>query len=150
MKSVCGCDCNDCGFGKKENCTGCTNSGGCPFGKKCFIYDYIKIGGEDNFSLFKKQLCEEVNNLNIVGLPPITELFPINGALVNLGYRLPSGDAIKLLDDREMYLGNQVGCEFNDSEIKRFFGIVAGMDFLIVAEYDENFDNAELLAYIKR
>lgn len=150
MKSVCGCECNDCDYGKKKNCAGCSDSSGCPFGKKCFVYDYIKNGGDDNYKLFKKQLISEINNLNIVGLPPVTELYPINGELVNLSYRLPSGDKVKLFDDSDIYLGNQVECEFNDDEIKRYFGVVAGMDFLVVAEYSEDFTNTELIAYIRR
>ena len=43
-KSICGANCADCGFGNNNNCKGCTESKGCPFGKECFIYKYIKLG----------------------------------------------------------------------------------------------------------
>ena len=42
MESICGADCNSCGYGKNNNCKGCSESNGCPFGKQCFIAKYIK------------------------------------------------------------------------------------------------------------
>ena len=80
MKSICGADCNNCGYGKNNKCKGCTESKGCPFGKQCFVYKYIKNGGTENFGLFKKQLIDEFNSLNVPGMPKIDDLFPINGA----------------------------------------------------------------------
>lgn len=53
-KSICGSDCANCGYGKENKCKGCVESCGCPFGKQCFIYKYIKTGGIENYELFKK------------------------------------------------------------------------------------------------
>ena len=117
---------------------GCSESNGCPFGKKCFIAKYINTGGEASYISFKEKLVEEFNARSIPGMPKINELFPLNGAFVNLAYPMPSGKAVKLLDDKEIYLGNQVECEFNDGEMIKYYGLVAGMDFLLVCEYGAN------------
>lgn len=149
-KSICGADCENCGYGKNSGCRGCLESKGCPFGKKCFIYEYINAGGEDNYNLFKQGLTEEFNSLNIEGMPKISDLFALNGAFVNLAYPMPNGETVKLLDDNEIYLGNQVECEFDDGEGVKCFGLVAGMDFLLVCEYGENGADPEIILYKKR
>lgn len=149
-KSICGADCTNCGFGKNNNCKGCEESCGRPFGKRCFIHNYIKTGGMESYELFKKQLIDEFNSLNISGMPALNELYSINGSYVNLAYPMPNGHKLKLLDDKEIYLCNQAECEFNDGEIVKCFGVAAGMDFLLVAEYGENCANPELLVYKKR
>ena len=100
--------------------------------------------------MFVQKTVEEFNSLNIPGMPKIDELFPLNGAYVNLSYPMPNGNSVKLLDDREIYLGNQVECEFNDGSIMRCFGLVAGTDFLMVSEYGENCADPELVVYKKR
>lgn len=51
MKSICGADCENCGYGKNLGCKGCENTNGCPFGKQCFIASYIKLSGTENYSL---------------------------------------------------------------------------------------------------
>ena len=147
MESVCGAKCSECEL-YNIKCNGCNN--GCPFGKKCWIAKYIESGGKDNFDIFKKQLIDEINSLNIDGMPKIDELYPLHGEYVNLEYLLPSGDSIKFLNDNESYLGNQVECIFNDEEIKRCFGIVANMNFILISEYGENGNNPELIIYKKR
>lgn len=35
MKAICGADCNKCGF--KENCAGCQETNGHPFGDSCML-----------------------------------------------------------------------------------------------------------------
>lgn len=149
-KSICGADCDGCGYGKNCGCVGCTESVGCPFGKKCFVAQYINMSGEAGYALFKEKLAEEFNELNIPGMPKIHELYPLNGNFVNLPYIMPSGESVKLLDDRAIYLGNQVECEFNDGSLMRCFGLVAGMDFLLVSEYGENCTDPEIVVYKKR
>ena len=149
-QSICGVDCNNCGYGKAKGCMGCADSNGCPFDKKCFIAQYINTGGVDGYHLFKEKLVEEFNSLNIPGMPKIHELFPLNGAFVNLAYPMPSGKAVKLLDDKEIYLGNQVESEFNDGELIKCYGLVAGMDFLLVSEYGANCTEPEIVVYKKR
>ena len=149
-KSICGADCKNCGYGKNNRCKGCLESKGCPFGKQCFIFKYIKTGGTENYRIFKKQLIDEFNSLGIPGMPAIKELYAMNGCYVNLAYPMPNGERIKVLDDNGIYLCNQVECEFNDGAIIRCFGLVAGMDFLLVSEYGENGANPEIVVYKKR
>ena len=150
MESICGADCSNCGYGKNNNCKGCIESKSCPFGKQCFIAKYIKAGGKENYEIFKNKLIDEFNSLNIPGMPKIKELFALNGAFVNLKYPLHNGSIVQFLNNGEIYLGNQVECEFNDGELIRCFGLVAGMDFLLVSEYGANGDNPEIIIYKKR
>lgn len=149
-KSICGIDCDTCGFGKDSGCKGCTELHGCPFGKKCFIAEYIELGGEESYRQFKEKLIGEFNALSVPGMPKIQELFALCGAFVNLAYPMPSGETMKLLDDRAIYLGNQVECEYNDGSGHRCFGLVAGMDFLLVSEYSENGADPEIIVYKRR
>jgi hypothetical protein len=150
MESICGANCNGCGYGKNNNCKGCKATNGCPFGKQCFVAKYILTGGKENYELFKKELIDEINNLNISGMPRIKDLNPLNGSFVNLSYPMPNGEYVKILDDNEIYLGNQVKSEFNDGEIIRCFGILANMNFILISEYGPNGDNPELIIYKKR
>ena len=150
MESICGANCNKCMYGKKYNCKGCLQTKGCPFKKQCFIANYILTGGKDNYDLFKNQLINEINDLKIQGMSRITELNPLNGSYVNLEYILPNGKKIKFLDDDDIYLGNQVECEFNDGQIIRCFGIIANMSFILICEYGPNGDNPEIILYKKR
>lgn len=150
MDSICGANCNDCGYGKNNNCNGCRKSNGCPFEKQCFIAKYILTGGKENYELFKNQLIDEFNSLKIPEMPTIEELFPLNGVFVNLKYTLPNGSTVAFLNNDDIYLGNQVECEFNDGEIIRCFGLVANMDFLLVSEYGANGENPEIILYKKR
>ena len=150
MKSFCNANCDNCGYGKNNNCKGCIKTKGCPFGKQCFIAKYILTGGKENYEQFKNQLINEINNLNIAGMPKINDLNPLNGDFVNLSYPVPNGKDIKLLDDNDIYLGNQVECEFNDKNNIRCFGIVANMNFILVSEYGVNGKNPEIIVYKKR
>ena len=150
MDGVCGANCNDCELMKNNNCKGCKNTNGCPFGKKCWIAKYIELGGKDNFEIFKKQLINEINSLNIDGMSSINELYPLHGSFVNLEYILPNGEKVKFLSDTDLYLGNQVECLFNDENTKKCFGVVSNMDFIMVSIYEENGINPELLVYKKR
>ena len=150
MEGICGAHCDECELFKNENCKGCKNTNSCPFGKKCWIAKYILSGGKDNFDIFEKKLIDEFNSLNIIGMPIIDKLYPLHGEFVNLEYQLPNGNKIYFLDNSETYLGNQVECEFNDDEIKKCFGLVANMSFLLVCEYDEGGINPEIIIYKKR
>ena len=150
MESICGADCKNCGYGKNNHCKGCKATNCCPFEKQCFIAKYILTGGKENYELFKKQLVDEINSLNIIGMPKIDDLSPLNGSFVNLNYQLPNGKIIDFLDNNDIYLGNQVENEFNDGEIIRCFGILANMDFILISEYGVNGDNPELILYKKR
>ena len=150
MESLCGADCESCRYGKNNNCKGCAVTSGCPFGKQCFVAKYILTGGKENYEMFKTQLIDEINDLKITGMPKIDELNPLNGSFVNLNYPLPNGQNVQILDDDDIYLGNQVESEFNDGETIRCFGILANMSFILVCEYGPNGDNPELIIYKKR
>lgn len=108
---------------------------------------YEELGGDGAFEEFKKHLIEEINALNIDGMPKLTKLNALVGSYVNLKYRLPNGATVKYLDDNATYLGNQVKCKFGGN---RCFGIVANMDFILVCTYEENGENPELVVYKKR
>lgn len=103
-------------------------------------------GGNEAFEKLKKDLTEEINALNIEGMPKLTKLNALVGSYVNLEYRLPSGKMVKFLDDNVTYLGNQLECESGG----RCFGIIANKDFIMVASYEENGKDPELLVYRKR
>ena len=73
---------------------------------------YKELGGNEAFEEFKKLLIEEINALNIEGMPKLTKLNALVGSYINLEYRLPNGRMVKCLDDNTTYLGNQLECEF--------------------------------------
>ena len=150
MDGICGADCKECELLKNNKCKGCKNTEGCPFGKKCWIASYIEIGGKESFEEIKGKLLEEINALNIEGMEKIQDLYPLKGEFVNLEYTLPNGIKVRYLEDDSVYLGTQVECDFNDEEIKRFFGVVANLNFILVCEYGENGINPELILYKKR
>lgn len=83
-------------------------------------------------------------------MPKLEELYPLHGEFVNIKYPLPNGEQIKLLNDNEAYLGNQVECILNDEDMKKYFGILANMNFLLICEYGENESNPEIIIYKKR
>ena len=149
MEAICGANCEECELFNKK-CKGCKNTNGCPFGKKCWIANYIEIGNKDSFKELKNILIDEFNSLKIDGMPKINELYPLHGSFINLEYQLPNGMNVKFLNDDESYLGNQVECEFNNDEIKKCFGLVANMHFLLVCEYGENGTNPEIVVFKRR
>lgn len=108
---------------------------------------YKNLGGAEKFDEFKKQLIDEINALNIEGMPKVEKLNALVGGYINLEYRLPNGKIVKFLDDNATYLGNQLECEFGGD---RCFGIAANMDFILVCTYEENGENPELVVYKKR
>lgn len=141
-ESICGANCNECMM--KEKCKGCAETKSCPFGKQCFIANYIILGGKEKYLEFKQKLITEFNELAIPGMPKVNDLYALNGSFVNLEYTLPSGKIAKFLDDDSIYLGNQLECELGDG---RCFGIVAALDFLLVCTYGENGADPELVLY---
>jgi len=108
---------------------------------------YESLGGADKLDAVKKQLIEEINALNIEGMPKVKHLNALVGKFINLAYRLPNGNTVKFLEDGVTYLGNQLECEFGGD---RCFGIVANMDFILVCTYEEKGANPELVLYKKR
>ena len=108
---------------------------------------YKNLAGAEKFDEFKRQLMDEINALQIAGMPKVEKLNALVGGYINLEYRLPNGKRVKFLDDGATYLGNQLECEFGGN---RCFGIAANMDFILVCTYEENGENPELIAYKKR
>ena len=108
---------------------------------------YKNLDGAEKFEEFKSKLIEEINAFEVEGMPKLEKLNALVGGYVNLEYRLPNGKMIKFLDDNATYLGNQLECEFGGD---RCFGIVANMDFILIATYEENGENPELVIYKKR
>lgn len=108
---------------------------------------YKELGGNEAFDEFKRLLIEEINALNIEGMPKLTKLNALVGSYINLEYRLPNGKTVKYLNDNATYLGNQLECEFGGN---RCFGIAANMDFILICTYEENGENPELVVYKKR
>lgn len=108
---------------------------------------YDELGNKGQFEQFKKQLIEEINALQIEGLPKVEKLNALVGKYVNLAYTLPNGTTVKFLDDEKTYLGNQLECEFGG---ERCFGVLASMNFLLVSTYEKDGANPELVLYKKR
>ena len=86
--------------------------------------------------------------LNALGIPDlqIDSLVPLNGFYVNLEYRLPNGQAVKLLEDNKVYLGTQI--ERPGQE--RCYGVVADEAYLLVCEYGCNGADPEIVCYKRR
>ena len=108
---------------------------------------YEELSDDGQFEEFKQQLIREINDLHIEGMPKVEKLNALVGKYVNLEYRLPSGAHVKFLDDRKTYLGNQLESEFGG---ERCFGVLAGMDFILVSTYEAEGENPELVIYKKR
>lgn len=144
MKTICGIDCNSCGF--QTNCKGCLETDGHPFGGECVAAECYKSGGENCFAAYENRLIDEFNSLGIADMPEITTLCKLCGAFVNLEYTLPNGEKIKLLDDAKIYLGYQVEKANSD----KCYGLVADDTYLLVCEYGCDGSNPEIVVYKKR
>lgn len=108
---------------------------------------YDELSDKGQFDEFKRKLMQEINDLHIEGLPKVEKLNALVGKYVNLEYRLPNGTMVKFLDDEKTYLGNQLESEFGGN---RCFGVIANMDFILVATYEAGGENPELVVYKKR
>ncbi len=109
--------------------------------------NYEKLSDGGQFDAFKQTLIDEINALHIEGMPRVEKLNALVGKYVNLEYRLPGGMRVKFLDDGTTYLGNQLESEFGGD---RCFGVLAGMDFILVCTYGEGGADPELVLYRKR
>jgi len=105
------------------------------------------LKGASEFEQFKKQLIDEINALNIDGMPRLEKLNALVGGYINLEYRLPNGKLVKFLDDGATYLGNQLASLKADG---RCFGLAANADFILVCSYGEDGAEPELVLYKKR
>lgn len=108
---------------------------------------YEELSDDGQFEEFKEKLIEEINALHIDGMPKVDKLNALVGKYVNLEYRLPNGAKVKFLDDQTTYLGNQLESEIVDGLC---FGVLAGMDFILVSTYEKDGENPELIVYKRR
>ena len=145
MNTYCGANCAGCP--SKAECMGCSETGGSPFGGRCIAAEYIKIGGLEGYRQFKQKLLCEINALLAAqGIGAIDGLFELVGKFVNLAYTMPSGEKVKLLNDKNIYLGAQI--EFADLGI--CCGVVADTGFILICSYSVNGSEPELIVYQKR
>ena len=108
---------------------------------------YQELSDNGQFEKFKKQLIDEINALQIEGMPRVEKLNALVGSYVNLAYRLPNGMNVKFLDDGTTYLGNQLEPVFGGD---RCFGVLANMDFILICTYAAGGADPELVLYKKR
>ena len=108
-------------------------------------HEELSDGGQ--FEAFKKQLIDEINALQIKGMPRLEKLNALVGSYVNLAYPLPGGLTAKFLDDQTTYLGNQLEAKDGGN---RCFGVLANMEFILISTYGENGADPELILYKKR
>lgn len=153
MKTICGLNCDECPG--KDTCPGCEEIGG---GGKCVIYACASShAGEadtgcgacryfDGPCAMKEQLLREFNALGIEDLPEVTDLCALPGHYINLEYTLPSGQKVKLWDDKRVYLGYQLEKAGSD----RCYGLTADENNLLVCEYGCNGSDPEIVVYRRR
>ena len=145
LKPYCGADCETCMF--RQNCKGCRETCGSPFGGRCVAAEYIKLGGADAYREFKDKLTAEINAmLKSEGIPEAGGLYELLGEYVNLGYPLPDGKTVKFLDDKNVYLGAQI-----ESVVPGVcFGVIADTSFILICKYGEGGSDPELILYKRR
>ena len=107
--------------------------------------NHDELSGDGAFEQFKHKLIDEINSLNIEGMPKLEKLNALVGSYVDLAYPLPSGEAVKFLDGGATYLGNQL-----EGADGRCFGVLANAEFILVSTYGEEGKDPELLLYKKR
>ena len=144
MLSLCGLDCC-AACPQRAACGGCRETQGHPFGGTCVAAACVERGGMEAWESWKHAAMAELNALGIPDLQ-IDSLVPLNGFYVNLEYRLPNGQAVKLLEDNKVYLGNQI--ERPGQE--RCYGVVADETYLLVCEYGCNGADPEIVCYKRR
>ena len=145
MDNYCGANCGSCP--NKQNCRGCKNTCGSPFGGKCIAAEYIKANGADAYNQFKQQLLGEINTLlTKQGAPKAQRLYELTGKAVNLEYSLPDGKKVKLLEDKNIYLGTQI----TSPESGICYGALADTSFILLCTYGVNGSNPKLLLHKKR
>ena len=143
MSTICGAQCEGCNF--KANCHGCTETCGRPFGGACIAAECIKACGKEKYAEFKQNLLIEINALlQTNNIPAADALNELPGFFVNLPYPLPSGETVKFLNDKNVYLGTQI--EASDG----CYGVIADQHFILVCSYKINGTEPKLIAYKKR
>ncbi len=140
MESICGIDCAACEW--RSGCKGCLETGGQPFGGKCVAAECLRRG-ETALAQLKAALIAAFRALDIPEMEEVTDLNALRGSFINIPYTLPSGQAVKLWDDNQIYLGSQLHKRGSD----RCYGIAADETYLAVSEYGENGADAQLVVF---
>ena len=65
---------------------------------------------------------------------------------MHLEYPLANGQSVKLLEDNNVYLGNQIEISGSD----RCYGLAADNTYMLVCEYECNGKKPEIIVYKKR
>jgi len=144
-ETICGAKCKVCGL--KSSCKGCIATDGCPFGEKCSTAEYITEKGKEGYLEYKQTLLNEINAfLTTNGIPTSEALYELAGKMVNLSFTLPNGNTVKFLNDNKIYLG----CQVEDPDGERYYGIVSDGTFIMISTYTENGNNPELVMFKRR
>lgn len=147
MSSICGVNCDECGI--KDKCKGCVETNGHPWGGDCVLAEFCYDSNghtKEKIIAYKKDLIKEINDLRLNFIGEVKELCPLNGMFVNLEYKLPNNEKIKLLKDNNIYLGTQLSKNDNSG----YYGIVADNNYILISEYDKDYQNAEIIIYNER
>ena len=143
--TICGADCSACSL--REGCAGCRATCGRPFGGPCVAAEYIRAGGQEAYAQFRRTLLSEINSiLRDRGIPEADALYALPGSMVNLAYPMPSGEAVKLLDERKIYLG----CQIAFADLGVCYGVAADTTFILVCSYSVDGSQPELIAFHRR
>lgn len=148
----CGMKIEDCDISRdkdgnynEEYCKWCYSDGNFTLD---FWKQYNNTSGIEKFEEFKKQIICEINEILVKEkLPKVENLNVLSGSFINLEYKFPNGEKVKLLDDKASYLGSQLEPENKND---RCIGIAANMDFILICSYEENGNNPEIIVYKKR
>lgn len=147
MSSICGVNCDECGI--KDKCKGCVETNGHPWGGDCILAEFCYDSNghtKEKIIAYKKDLIKEINDLGLNFIGEVKELYPLNGMFVNLEYKLPNNEKIKLLKDNNIYLGTQLSKNDNSG----YYGIVADNNYILISEYDKDYQKAEIIIYKQR
>lgn len=147
MSSICGVNCDECGI--KDKCKGCVETNGHPWGGDCVLAEFCYDSNghtKEKIIAYKKDLIKEINDLRLNFIGEVKELYPLNGMFVNLEYKLLNNEKIKLLKDNNIYLGTQLSKNDNSG----YYGIVADNNYILISEYDKDYQNAEIIIYKQR
>lgn len=147
MSSICGVNCDECGI--KDKCKGCVETNGHPWGGDCVLAEFCYDSNghtKEKIIAYKRDLIKEINDLGLNFIGEVKKLYPLNGMFVNLEYKLPNNEKIKLLKDNNIYLGTQLSKNDNSG----YYGIVADNNYILISEYDKDYQNAEIIIYKQR
>ena len=98
-------DCKECSAFNK--CGGFISNSDKSFSRDCIARRLIVKNGFNSFLDFKKKVINKINNLGIKELK-VDDLNLLSASFVNLEYELENGTKVKLLNNNNVYLGQQI------------------------------------------